>query len=132
MVLYYCKYLNYILLIAIAACICTAIAGIMHLTMVRSLNNNAGILFLVGGIAQIFWVLPTIRNWGRIWDYIGIAGTIVLIIIFFITRIQGNPITGKGFPIGGTAIYLEGLQIAFVVLLGILSSKRNSLKPIKK
>jgi hypothetical protein len=122
--------LNYILFIAIAACICTAIAGIMHLTMVRSLNNNSSILFLVGGIAQIFWVLPTIRNWGKIWNYVGIAGTIVFIILFFITRMPGNPITGRGFPIGGTGIYLEGFQIAFVILLGALTIKRS--KTIKK
>ena len=118
------------MLIAIAACICTAIAGIMHLTMVRSLNNNASFLFLVGGIAQIFWVFPTIRNWGRVWDYLGIAGTVVLIILFFITRMPGNPITGRGFPIGGTAMYLEVLQIAFIILLGVLAIKR--LKIIRK
>jgi hypothetical protein len=117
-------------LIAIAACVCTAISGIMHLTMVRSLTNNASVLFLVGGIAQIFWVLPTIRNWGKVWDYIGIAGTIIFILLFFITRMPGNPITGKGFPIGGSAIYLEVLQIAFVILLGILAIKRS--KTIKK
>jgi hypothetical protein len=98
--------------------------------MVRSLTNNASILFLVGGIAQIFWILPTIRNWGKIWDYIGIAGTVVFIILFFITRMPGNPITGKGFPIGGSAIYLEVLQIAFVILLGILVNKRS--KTIRK
>ena len=54
---------------------------------------------------------------GRIWDYTGIVGTIVPIIIFFITRIPGDPIKGKDFSIGGTAIYLEGFQIASVVLL---------------
>ncbi|MGN6347961.1 MAG: hypothetical protein ACTHL3_06160 [Candidatus Nitrosocosmicus sp.] len=118
------------MLIAIAACLCTTISGIMHLTMVRSLTNNASILFLIGGIAQIFWVLPTIRNWGKTWDYIGIAGTVGFIILFFITRMPGNPITGKGFPIGGSAIYLEVLQIAFVILLGILAIKRS--KTIRK
>ena len=117
--------MKFILLIAIAACVCTAISGIMHLTMVRSLTNNASILFFVAGIAQIFWVLPTIRNWDRVWDYIGIAGTIILILLFFITRMPGNPITGKGFPIGGSAIYLEVLQIAFVILLGFLAIKRS-------
>ncbi len=35
----------------------------------------------------------------------------------------GNPITGKGFPIGGSAVYIEVLQIAFVILLGILTIK---------
>jgi hypothetical protein len=55
-----------------------------------------------------------------------------LIILFFITRIPGNPITGRGSPIGGTAIYLEAFQIAFVILLGILDWKRESSKTIKK
>jgi hypothetical protein len=125
------EYVNIILIIAISASICTAIAGIMHLSMVHSLNNS-GILFLIGGLAQVFWVIPTTKNWGRIWDYIGIVGTIVLIFLFFITRIPGNPITGRGSPIGGTAIYLEAFQIAFVILLGILAWKRESPKTIKK
>ncbi len=103
----------------------------MHLSMVHSLNNS-GILFLIGGLAQVFWVIPTNKNWGRIWDYMGIVGTIVLIILFFITRIPGNPITGRGSQIGGTAIYLEAFQIAFVILLGILAWKRESPKTIKK
>ena len=125
------EYVNIIPIIAIAASICTAIAGIMHLFMVHSLNNS-GILFLIGGLAQVFWVIPTTKNWGRIWDYIGIVGTIVLISLFFITRIPANPITGRGSPIGGTAIYLEAFQIAFVILLGILAWKRESPKTIKK
>jgi hypothetical protein len=47
------EYVNIILIIAISASICTAIAGIMHLSMVHSLNNS-GILFLIGGLAQVF------------------------------------------------------------------------------
>jgi hypothetical protein len=47
--------------------------------MVPSFNVNFTILFLVGRLAQLFWVMSTIRNWGRAWDYIGIAGTIAFI-----------------------------------------------------
>ncbi|MDQ6724156.1 MAG: hypothetical protein M3Z01_07830 [Thermoproteota archaeon] len=120
------------MIIAILASICTLLAGIMHLSLVHSLNNNAGILFFVGGLAQIFWVVPTIKNWGRVWDYVGIGGTIVLIVLFFLTRLPGNPITGRGLPVGGTAIYLEVFQILFIILLGILAWKRKPLKSIKK
>ncbi len=49
-----------VLIIAIAASICTFIAGVMHISMVPSNNINSTILFLVGGLAQIFWVVPTI------------------------------------------------------------------------
>jgi len=94
--------------------------------MVPSNNVNATILFLVGGLAQLFWVIPTIRNWGRIWDYIGIAGTIAFIAIWAITRIPSNPITGRGGPINQTAIIVEVSQIIFVILLAILAYKRRS------
>ncbi len=117
--------MNSIFIIAVAASICTAIAGILHLTSLPSPNTNMTILFLVGGIAQIFWVIPTIKRWGKTWDYIGIAGTLAFIIIWLITRMPDNPITGRAGRIGETAIIIEIFQIAFIVLLGILISKKT-------
>jgi len=119
-------YMNRLTIIAIIASVFTVVAGIYHLKMVPSNNVNATILFLVGGLAQLFWVIPTIRNWGRIWDYIGIAGTIAFIAIWAITRIPSNPITGRGGPINQTAIIVEVSQIIFVILLAILAYKRRS------
>ncbi|MDQ4074194.1 MAG: hypothetical protein M3162_07830 [Thermoproteota archaeon] len=123
--------MNTISLISIAAAVCTGIAGIIHLTMLPSFNTNATILFLVGGLAQLFWIIPTIRNWGRIWDYIGIAGTTVLVLLWAITRLPDNPITGRAGRIGDMAIITEILQIAFIVLLGILIAKRKPSLTIK-
>lgn len=123
--------MNTVLIIAIAASACTFIAGVNHLLMVPSFNINSTILFLVGGLAQIFWVVPTIRNWGRVWDYIGIAGTLAFIAIWGITRLPDNPITGRAGRIGDTAIIIEIFQIAFVVLMVILVSKRKSTKSEK-
>jgi hypothetical protein len=51
----------------IAAAAATAIAGLLHLTMgpnSLNFNVNQGILFIVGGIAQVFWIIPMIRRWG--------------------------------------------------------------------
>ena len=76
------------------AAICTGIAGILHLILVPNAidsNINNAILFLVGGIAQIFWVLPMIKRWGRVWYAVGIAGTVILIGLWVITRIADNP-----------------------------------------
>lgn len=115
--------MNPVFIISIAAAICTAIAGILHLTMLPAFNMNSTILFLVGGIAQIFWVVPTIKRWGKIWDYIGIAGTIAFILLWVITRLPDNPITGRAGRVGDTAIITEIFQIAFVILLGILVTK---------
>ena len=120
--------MNSVLIIAIAASACTFIAGVLHLTMVPSFNINSTILFLVGGLAQVFWVVPTIRNWGRVWDYIGIAGTLAFTAIWAITRLPDNPISGRAGRIGDTAIIIEIFQIAFVVLMVILISKRKSTK----
>ena len=123
--------MNSVLIIAIAASACTFIAGVIHLTMVPSNNINSTMLFLVGGLAQIFWVVPTIRNWGRVWDYIGIAGTLAFIAIWVITRVPDNPITGRAGRIGDAALIIEIFQIAFVVLMVILISKRKSPKSQK-
>src|SRR5215208_2282235 len=87
----------------------TAIAGILHLLLVPNIigfNVNTAIFFLVSGIAQIFWVLPMVKRWGKMWYYIGIAGTIILIIMWAITRMPGNPITGRGGPINDMAIII--------------------------
>ena len=109
-----------------AAAATTAIAGILHLSLVPDIigrNLNSGVFFLISGIAQIFWVIPMLKRWGRIWYYIGIAGTIILIIIWVMTRIPDNPITGRGGPISEMTIAIEVFQIAYVVLTAIIIVK---------
>lgn len=78
-----------ILILSVVAAATTVVAGILHLQMApRSLSQNLGegILFLVGGLLQIFWAVPVIKRWGRIWQIIGIVGTA----IFFVLCIQAN------------------------------------------
>jgi hypothetical protein len=80
-----------------AAATATAIAGILHLIVVSNViqfSINNGIFFIVAGIAQIFWALPMFKRWGRVWYYIGISGTIILIILWAMTRLPNNLITG--------------------------------------
>jgi hypothetical protein len=48
--------------------------------------------FIVAGIAQIFWALLMVSKWGKRWYYIGFAGTVILIILWALTRVP-NPIT---------------------------------------
>jgi hypothetical protein len=113
------------------AAVCTGIAGILHLVIVPNAINsniNNATLFLVAGIAQIFWVLPMIKRWGKIWYAIGIAGTVVLIGIWVITRIPDNPITGRGGPISEMAIAVELFQIAYIVITAVILVKERSGK----
>ena len=94
----------------------TAIAGILHLitaSNVLGFNLNFAIFFIVAGITQLFWVVPMIRRWGRPWYYVGIGGTIVLMILFVITRMPDNPITGRGGPISPMGLAIELLKAAF-------------------
>lgn len=127
-----------------AAAVATAIAGMLHLMLGPNnlgFNVNQGILFIVGGIAQVFWIIPMIRRWGKVWYGVGIAGTAVFMALFLITRIQGNPITGRGGGANPTSIVVEifeaifiGLAAAIIVLEGRkqLAGKASGEQPSKQ
>ena len=123
-----------------AAAVATAAAGMIHLMLGPSnlqFNINQGILFIVGGMAQVFWIMPMIRRWGKLWYSIGIAGTIALMAIFFITRIPGNPITGRGAPAGKPmAIVIEAFQGIFIAVTAAIlvyeSTKVRAWQKVEK
>lgn len=114
-----------VLITSIVAAICTAVAGLLHLSLIPGQSTNSTILFLVWGIAQVFWVIPTIKRWGIGWDTAGLGGTVTFIFIWVITRIPENPIMERGGCIGDTTIILEALWMIFVILLGILIVRRK-------
>jgi hypothetical protein len=115
-----------------AASATTAIAGILHLIFasnVISSNIPSGIFFIVAGIAQIFWALPMIRRWGKIWYYIGIGGTVILIILWTVTRAP-NPITeGRALPINEIGVTIEVFQIAYIVITAIILVREKGGRP---
>lgn len=118
-----------------AAAATTAIAGILHLTLAPNMlnfNPSGAMLFFVGGAAQLFWVVPMIRRWGRIWYGVGIVGTLVLIAIWIITRIPGNPITGRGGMVNEMGIAVEAIQWAFVGLTAAILVVESRRKRIDK
>lgn len=89
-------------------------------------NANTGVFFIVAGIAQLFWVVPMIKKWGVPWYAVGIAGTAVLVAIYFITRMPENPITGRAGPINAMGAATEILQLAFIGLaMAILAMERR-------
>jgi hypothetical protein len=93
-----------ILAFSIVTAATTVIAGIIHLQMAPgsiSHNLGEGILFLVGGVLQVFWAVPVIKGWGRIWQVIGIVGTAVFFILWYSDRLHLIPETGiQGGPQG--------------------------------
>lgn len=82
--------------------------------------------FLVSGMAQIFWVLPMVKKWGRIWYIIGIAGTIVLVGLtgYVIANIIENPESAPP-GIAELAIAIEVFQLSYVIMTGIIIVKRE-------
>jgi len=118
-----------------AAGACTLIAGILHLSLASNFigqNLLVGVFFLVAGIAQIFWTLPIVRTWGRIWNYVGIGGTIILIIIWIITRYPDNPITGRDLPVNSIGVTIEVFQIAFIVLCAVMIARERRTRGVSK
>ena len=103
----------------------------MHLVYASNVIDRSplfGIFFIVAGLAQLFWVLPMIKRWGRLWYYIGIGGTIVLIVLYAITRVP-NPITGgRALPISGTGMETILLQAAYIVIAAVILVKERRIK----
>ena len=118
-----------------AAAAAIAIAGMLHLMLAPGnlrFNVGEGVLFLVGGIAQIFWIIPLIRRWGRVWYSIGIAGNLAFFSIWLLTRFPGNPITGRGeMRINTIEMITEVAQFVFIglaaAILLIESRKENKV-----
>jgi len=107
-----------------------AIAGILHIVLSANGIRRAslsGILFLIVGIAKLFWALPMARRWGRIWYYIGIGGTIVLIIIYFVTRFS-TPITeGRALRINSMGIVIEIFQMIYIGLTAYILTRQGRI-----
>jgi hypothetical protein len=90
-------------------------------------NILSGMFFIVAGISQIFWALPMARRWGKVWYYIEIAGTMVLIMLWTVTRVP-NPITeGRALPINEIGIAIEVFQISYIVITAIIIANRSIL-----
>ena len=121
----------------VAAAVATAIAGIVHLYMplthLRMFHNIPYATYFLGsGIAQLFWIIPMIKRWGRVWYYAGIAGNIAFILLYVITRLPGNPVNGRGGEMDIVDLTCELAQVAFIVITSIVLFKENRLKTMIK
>jgi hypothetical protein len=119
-----------------AAAAATAVAGILHLMQVPDMlnfNPNGAILFIVGGAAQLFWAVPMVRRWGRVWYGVGIGGTVVFIAIWIITRMPANPITGRAGSVDSPmGISVEALQWTFIGLSAAILVLESRMKKLDR
>jgi hypothetical protein len=102
----------------------TFVAGVLHLTIVpmffSQMSLDVTIFFIVSGMAQLFWVIPTVKRLIIPWYYIGIGGTIILILMYFIA------VPGSGYPISPLDVAIEASQIAFIILSIIIIKKNRA------
>jgi uncharacterized membrane protein YuzA (DUF378 family) len=106
----------------------TLIAGVLHVALVPmflgQMTTEVTIFFLASGLAQIFWILPTVKKWIMPWYYVGIGGTIFLIVLWIIY------IPGSGYPVDLMSATIVTLQIAFVIL-NIIIIRKSKEEPIR-
>lgn len=116
-----------------AAAGATAVAGILHLILAPGMlnfNPNATALFAIGGAAQVFWAVPMVRKWGRTWYAVGIGGTAALVLLWVVTRMPGNPITGRGGGVNEMAMAVEAAQLLFIGLAAAILVIESRMKRI--
>jgi uncharacterized membrane protein YuzA (DUF378 family) len=113
-----------------AAAASTLIAGVLHLAIVpmffTQVSVDTTIFFVVSGLAQIFWVIPVIKRWSKPWYYVGIGGTVILIIMYLIA------VPGSGYPVNQLDIAIEVFQIAFIILCSIIIVKDRTASILHK
>ncbi|HEY7079277.1 MAG TPA: hypothetical protein VH500_06225 [Nitrososphaeraceae archaeon] len=88
-------------------------------------NPAVAVFFLGSGIAQVFWILPMLKRWGKPWYYIGIIGNVGFIVLYIITLFPGNPINGRGGTVDLTAAICESGQIAYIAITAIILTKER-------
>jgi len=111
-------------LLLYAAAASTFIAGILHLAIIpmffKIMPLNITLFFLISGLAQVFWVIPVLRRWSNLWFYVGIAGTVILIIMWLVA------VPGSRHPVDANQAAGEVSQIAFIILSIIIIKKNRA------
>ena len=102
----------------------TFIAGVLHLAIIPMfftlMPMNVTIFFLVSGAAQAFWVIPVLKGWNKLWYYVGIGGTMILIALFVIA------VPARGLPVSELEVTIELIQIVFIVCSIIIVKDRTA------
>ena len=110
--------LNNLILFYGAAAASTFIAGVLHLAIIPMFFNkmpaNVATFFVISGLAQLFWVIPVIKRWSSIWYYIGVGGTVILIILWIVA------VPARGLAVSELEVCIEFFQVVFIILCIII------------
>jgi uncharacterized membrane protein YuzA (DUF378 family) len=104
----------------------TFIAGVLHLALVPmyfdKMPTNVTIFFIIAGLAQLFWIIPVIKRWSNIWYYVGIGGTVILIILWIIA------VPARGLTVSELEVVIEFFQIVFIILCLIIVKDKTATR----
>ena len=88
------------------------------------------LFYLVIGGAQLFWIIPLVLGWSKARFYVGIVCTI-LVSLFWLTTNSPESIVGVEAPYDDLSIFIEGLQVIFIVTGIMVILRGESLWPEK-
>ena len=133
-------------LLAYIAAAATIAGGVLHLMMIGPFLKPANFpmqlllytdaLFIVAGLAQIFWALPMINCWGLRWYYVGILGTAALTISLIFTRLPNEITSTPLIDTNPMALLTEISQFLYIGATTIIArrtylrQKGNSRTPV--
>jgi len=111
-------------LLAYIAAAATIAGGVLHLMMIgpylkpsnfpMELLLYTDILFIIAGLAQIFWALPMIKGWGLRWYYLGIFGTAALSLSLLFTRVPNGVTSAALIDTNPMALLTEISQFLYI------------------
>lgn len=81
------------------------------------------ILFIVAGLAQLFWTLPMIKGWGLRWYYVGILGTAALSISLIFTRLPKEITSSALVDTNPMALLTEISQFLYIGATTIIARR---------
>ena len=112
-----------------------ATAGILHLVPAPlkppgfppELFSYAEVLFIVGGILQIFSVLPMIKQWGKPWSLFWDDNDYSSLCHCGLYRKLPIPLTGVALPNNVLGYATETLQVVYIITTAIIIAKEKTI-----
>jgi hypothetical protein len=130
------KKMQYLTILAAST---TLLAGILHLAMIGPFNKPSNfpmemlpvtdLIFIISGGAQVFWAIPMFLGWSIRWYYVGLVGTIALVILLAASRIP-NPMTGQALQNNSIGYLTEIVQMVYIVITGIILLKHRRTRSL--
>jgi hypothetical protein len=130
------KKMQYLTILAAST---TLLAGILHFAMIGPFNKPSNfpmemlpvtdLIFIISGGAQVFWAIPMFLGWSIRWYYVGLVGTVALVILLAASRIP-NPMTGQALQNNSIGYLTEIVQIVYIVITGIIIVKHRRTRSL--